>query len=1075
MFALFALLCSGASTILDVSPTRVGVLGGAIIRVRISSPWHVMESSVHVQVGETRVQLLHMESDVERGQLAFAAPPLAAGVYALTVHASSDAALGIPDVVMLGCPRCSIHYDAGLVPVASLRFATPGGYTVGVEGENLLVTIDNATLLHNPPMQLRASVGGVRVRPDEHMAHCRREEMHPHIISAKSHHVEPVALSPARWHLRLRLPQLVAGMHRLHINIDRAEPSEDSAHGAVALAGVNRRSENSSSETGDEAASVLILPKVVAISQTSAGTLGGALIEIRGSGFSPRLEENLVRLGGHSCAPRRVDLHLLRCELQPAGTSSMQGSAAAAATPSDGPRPATSNATTRGLFLRLSKLNETKAGCIEKHIASASRSMRLRGLLEMCGLELPEHSALHFDTSGGARQSGGAHVRGSESVDGKSPPVLELITTQLDWPIAHPTAISGAQTQGLHVGALLVSGEATLRVPLDGVYSFAVECPHATAQQMEASYTLCALEISSSELAGEEPRLLVRDHGRVQLVASASYALRLAFIHLEHAHAVRVRVAYDGAPLGTLPATWLSPPTPSKGDSTPGSCEGVFVLVRGLEAVHQAETSCYFERPSEAHTATVSRCSIDGVEVSADPHRAPPLRIGSRIECDGTSLDLSARHADPRALQARAHQGLANGGEIRIGNVRLCSGVHAYDQAKRLTCTVQHLPELSSRGTGELRVWTSGGGWARMPTFALQVNVTLPMLQLSAVPAPSPFSPGRALSTLSSTPFFSASSGCAAGSDCIVPAGEHWLLDTDLSVRTLTVFGELSWDTRLDNLRLSAGFVLVGGAGVFRIGSSEAPMLLRATIFIESNGATHPALGERFFGAHATESGLVPLIEIHGRPLGRTWSLLAADAAPGANVLQLQHAPKTMGWQVGDRIGIASTLFNVGQRSTTHVLVSIGDDMHIGIDPPLEFHTAGGQRLVAGQAVEMSAEIVNLARSVTISGSLDGFDDTHVGLHTIVSKARAVIEHARIEKCGQRGRAGRYCMHLHLCRQCPTCKFVGNAIEDSHHGGITVHGTHSATIENNVLWYAARPSQKPTHPNSWLCARALNE
>eukprot|EP00967_Tisochrysis_lutea_P147337 scaffold279738_cov31-Tisochrysis_lutea.AAC.3 len=178
-----------------------------------------------------------------------------------------------------------------------------------------------------------------------------------------------------------------------------------------------------------------------------------------------------------------------------------------------------------------------------------------------------------------------------------------------------------------------------------------------------------------------------------------------------------------------------------------------------------------------------------------------------------------------------------------------------------------------------------------------------------------------------------------------------------------------------------------------------------------------------------------------------------------------------MGWQVGDRIGIAPTTgAQPGQppqsEGTVHRVTRIGSggafDGEVGyaldISPPLPWAAAGGNQLVEGFRVGIAAEVVNLARSVIISG--DDFSAlsseggaSPAGLHTIMAGGGLMrIEYARVEKCGQRMVKGRYCLHLHYMGDCPDCAFIGNAIEDSAQGGITIHETHSATIRSNVLW-----------------------
>ena len=50
------------------------------------------------------------------------------------------------------------------------------------------------------------------------------------------------------------------------------------------------------------------------------------------------------------------------------------------------------------------------------------------------------------------------------------------------------------------------------------------------------------------------------------------------------------------------------------------------------------------------------------------------------------------------------------------------------------------------------------------------------------------------------------------------------------------------------------------------------------------------------------------------------------------------------------------------------------------------------------------------------------------------------------------GVEGKYCLHFHKIHDCPTCLFKNNAIEGSHQRGIIIHGTHSSTVEENVLY-----------------------
>ena len=130
----------------------------------------------------------------------------------------------------------------------------------------------------------------------------------------------------------------------------------------------------------------------------------------------------------------------------------------------------------------------------------------------------------------------------------------------------------------------------------------------------------------------------------------------------------------------------------------------------------------------------------------------------------------------------------------------------------------------------------------------------------------------------------------------------------------------------------------------------------------------------------------------------------------------------------------------------------------------------------------IKAEIINLSRNIIITGDdfahVDGVNSAlpegdafnsqqakectakpninrkkcTLGLHIIAMEEGAVLslQYARIEKCGQRGVLGKYCTHLHLVESCPDCLIIGNAYEYGHQRGTVVHGSHLATVEQNV-------------------------
>ena len=211
-------------------------------------------------------------------------------------------------------------------------------------------------------------------------------------------------------------------------------------------------------------------------------------------------------------------------------------------------------------------------------------------------------------------------------------------------------------------------------------------------------------------------------------------------------------------------------------------------------------------------------------------------------------------------------------------------------------------------------------------------------------------------------------------------------------------------------------------------------------------------------------------VAVHGVP--RTpWTLLAADC----DACSTLHVDECDGWEAGDRLAIAPT----GHHATDYAQV-----INQGADPQDNFlaeeatidavgPAAGGaagcavtlqtalrllHRGSALSGVPVRAEVANLARSVTITGPPIHWRNASrpilggQGLTTVqMGGGVMVVEYARVERCG-RVALGAYCLHWHLVGDCPECRFRGNVVEGGVNKGITVHGTHNATVDANVVY-----------------------
>jgi len=277
-----------------------------------------------------------------------------------------------------------------------------------------------------------------------------------------------------------------------------------------------------------------------------------------------------------------------------------------------------------------------------------------------------------------------------------------------------------------------------------------------------------------------------------------------------------------------------------------------------------------------------------------------------------------------------------------------------------------------------------------------------------------------------------------------VAAGDDVVLSGDAEAASVTVRGgRLRWDPDVPGV-LRAGFVVAEEGGSVEMGSPSRPAAEGSRIHVVNNGRAHPVTGKRSVGS----VGQGARLWVFGRPLARTWFLLARPAASGDRTLKLDGDAAAAGWRVGDRIAVAPTTSypKDGDRSRAEVFTVEGvAGSTLTLDSPVAAARGGFPER------RVQAEVLNLQRAVTITG--DDFDGARHGLHVVAhSLAEARVSYARVEKCGQLGVAGKYCLHFHQARACPSCLFLGNAIENSSQRGITVHGTHRSRVEANVLY-----------------------
>ena len=155
------------------------------------------------------------------------------------------------------------------------------------------------------------------------------------------------------------------------------------------------------------------------------------------------------------------------------------------------------------------------------------------------------------------------------------------------------------------------------------------------------------------------------------------------------------------------------------------------------------------------------------------------------------------------------------------------------------------------------------------------------------------------------------------------------------------------------------------------------------------------------------------------------------------------------------------------------------DTVRLDLDRQLgQTHPGGRTVFEAPSGVfEMStaAEVLRLTRNVRITG--EGHASTarlaqnelaFRGAATQLSgSGRMNIEGVELDNCGKQTHMGKCCLHFHLSGNCNDCTFSHNSVHHTFQRGITVHGTHYSTVEDNAIYDARGANIYMEDGNEW--------
>lgn len=240
----------------------------------------------------------------------------------------------------------------------------------------------------------------------------------------------------------------------------------------------------------------------------------------------------------------------------------------------------------------------------------------------------------------------------------------------------------------------------------------------------------------------------------------------------------------------------------------------------------------------------------------------------------------------------------------------------------------------------------------------------------------------------------------------------------------ITVKGKLEF-IRTKSTSITFGNMTIDRTGYLEIGTNNNPIPsdVKATIKL---AATHEG------GAGIDVMGR---LEIHGAPLGNTFTKLSKSAENGTTILTLSN---NVSWNAGDHIVITSTSLNTTETEENMVASVHGDQ--ITLMQPLQ-NSHDGMEPAQG-------EVADLTRNVVVT-SFD--NDIHAMGVMFMQGSMGGISYTEFSHLGGLGILGKYPLHFHHIKNSMQGTVVdGVSVWDSHNRFITIHNSDNITVKNSV-------------------------
>jgi hypothetical protein len=286
--------------------------------------------------------------------------------------------------------------------------------------------------------------------------------------------------------------------------------------------------------------------------------------------------------------------------------------------------------------------------------------------------------------------------------------------------------------------------------------------------------------------------------------------------------------------------------------------------------------------------------------------------------------------------------------------------------------------------------------------------------------------------------------------DVVIAANTMLVLDENVNVKSITVNGQLIIDIT-KNIQVSTNYLLVSGAGAyFEWGTENEKYEQKGAITLTGDVSTTNATLKSVLINNGGRA------EFHGKAK-KSWTTLAANVTAGSN--QIQITDNAHQWEVGDEIVIVSSRVSQNEAEKRTITAISTDRRTLTLNTNLRFphignlHTYYRSKDGKSWTADMRAEVGLLTKNIKIQGdnaSTVNGGGGHMMVHTV---GIANLENVELYRMGQKSILARYPFHWHLLENRGQGQyFRNNSVHESYNRAITIHGTESATVENNFCY-----------------------